>query len=48
MLSGTEEGVGRGAGADWAGTRRSGVGVTKLGGVGDLMDRQRIQVEDAR
>ena len=42
-LSSMGEGVDRGAGADWDGTRGSEVGVTGLGGVGDPRARWRIE-----
>ena len=47
MLSGTEKGIGGGDGADWDGTRQSGFGVTRIGGIGALGSRQRIETRGA-
>ena len=44
-MFGTGDILGRGAGADWAGTRRAGVGVTGLGEVDALGDGRRIDSE---
>ena len=46
-MFGTGERVGRGAGADWAGTIRAEVRVTGIGGVRAMRAEQRIEAEGA-